>query len=382
MKKILYIVVILIVFFSCKEEKTDNTFKYQIVIDNIEKEVSFKEIVKEYQYIKLETNDECLLGDIKKMLFYKDRIYILSGGVYCFDMKGNFLFAINNKGMGPADYIRIDEMSIDADKIYLYDNLRWRILSFDCNSGILLGSFKLPYSVPQVVVVNNNLFIDRSHFENKYFKGNERIFVSRIDKPDQINRYFFPEKRFEIDAENQFAEYNGQVYFKDLFYNKIYKIHEDSIENLFSIDCERNNLSEEEINLLIEEGRFTSEAIRNKGKANNLKYLYENENFIISQLSLGDKITTIIFDKKSNKHIAFEEVKCELYQIPPVEFIAVYNDFFCKAVPAYVLYTNNQASKNRVILESSNPEYNNQKIYNSAQIQDNPIIAMYRFKSL
>ena len=369
---------------SCNEKNLVNTFKHNVVIDKIEKEVSFRQIVKEYKYIKLETNDQCLIGDIKKMLFYKDRIYILSGGVYCFDIKGHFLFAINKKGVGPSDYIRIDEMNIDDDKIYIYDNSQWRILSFNSNSGTFIRSFKLPYSVPLAVVVKSNLFIDRSHFQNKFVKGNERILVSNINKPDQIKRCFFPEKRFEVDAENQFSENNGQVYFIDPLYNKVYKIHPDSVENLFYIDGKKNNLSEKEIALLIDEGRFSSEAIRANGKASGLKYMYENKNFIISQLNVGNNIVTLLFEKKTNRHIVFENVKCELYQIPPVEIGAVYNDYFCKTVPAHILYTNNQVEKKKkkIILEPNNPEFKNQNIYNGAQLQDNPIIAMYRFKSL
>jgi len=221
MKKIFFVLLLLMVT-SCTNKKVEDAFRFNVFVDEIQEKVSFERIVDDYKYIKLETNDSCLLGDIKKVIFDNDRIYVLSGGVYCFDLKGNFLFAINRQGTGPSDYIRIDEMNIENGVIHIYDNARWRITSFSSNTGVFLNSKKLPYSVSQAVVVGGTLLMDGSHIPNKLVKGNERIFVSTILKPEKIERCFFPEKRYEINSENQFYESNGQVYFKDPFYNRVH----------------------------------------------------------------------------------------------------------------------------------------------------------------
>jgi hypothetical protein len=379
---------ILLLLFSCKKKNTEtstniaaeNGFKYEVVVDEFKDEVVFEDIVKDYKYIKLETNDECILDDIKKMLFYEDKIYILAGQVYCFDMNGNFLFALDKQGHGPGEYIRIDEMNINNDILYIYDNYSWKIFSFDIDSGSFLASYKLPYSIAKAVVIGDNLFADRRQFNNEFLKGNERVFISNINKPEKINYSFFPEKRFEISSKNQFYESNGQVFFSDPYFNKVYKLHSEFIENWYSVNCNNNNLTELEVANLVNNKRISTEEIRERGRAHFLEGVFESEDFIISQITLENTIVTLLFDKNTKNHIAYQNVKFSSFQIPPQEISAVYGDYFCKVLPAYIPDMNNQIYKKQMIYPQAGDV--NQEIYYGIQAEDNPVIVMFRFNSI
>lgn len=87
---------------SCTGNIKEKGTKYSVKIDEILDSIPFDSIVDSYKLIKLETLPNCLIGDVKQMLFDDELIYIVSEGLYCFDMKGKFIYAINQKGRGPG----------------------------------------------------------------------------------------------------------------------------------------------------------------------------------------------------------------------------------------------------------------------------------------
>ena len=111
LKKIFYLSAIFILFFiqnSCtnniKELKNINLSN----VNNLS-EISISHVVSHLEYVKLETNDSCLIGN--NFQLYADDQYIFSfssGQIYLFDRKdGHFVRAISKQGEGPGEYSRI-----------------------------------------------------------------------------------------------------------------------------------------------------------------------------------------------------------------------------------------------------------------------------------
>lgn len=133
------LVVITFLIFSCSKY-ADSEFEYHVTLDNIQDSLCMADIIDSVKYIKLETTDVRRVGNVRQTIVKNDRIYILSDGVFCFDMKGKFIFSINKKGHSRNEYIAINNMNIIDDTIYLYDNVLNKVLAFDSSNGEYVGN--------------------------------------------------------------------------------------------------------------------------------------------------------------------------------------------------------------------------------------------------
>lgn len=374
-----------IFLYSCIESQKNNTneqAKFSTEINKVSDMVNYADIVSECKLIKLETTPQSLLGDIEKLLIANDKIVILSNNIYCFDMKGNFLFALDKRGRGPMEFIRADDISISNNKLYLYDNSQWRILSFDINSGNHLKTYPLPYSVPRVEVVGDNMIVDRANFPSKLIKSNERIFISSLEKPQQVISTYFSEQEYEVETEQQFVGYNGVAYLSNPFRGKTYKIQVDSVENYFQVKGDKV-LTDNEIELLLERNSYFSDAVSLSGKIYGFERFYESNDFITCDFFMGDKKIHLVYDKTTGKNHIFTTVKRAYYQYPPTEFIGAYGDYFCKIINSETILMNNQVYlSDHKIDDSKLKTDSTYRTINSIMPEENPILALYKFKNI
>ncbi|GAB1402825.1 hypothetical protein MASR1M74_00030 [Lentimicrobium sp.] len=73
-----------------------------------------------FDFIKLETNDEAIFGNIERIIFYNDRIFILdsevAGKLLVFDRSGKYITTVGGKGKGPGEIIYPMDFYIDTLK--------------------------------------------------------------------------------------------------------------------------------------------------------------------------------------------------------------------------------------------------------------------------
>lgn len=367
--------ILLLIFSSCSRKTEDKqVFTFHPKINVVNKQVKFNDVVEDYKYIKLETNENCLIGKINQVLIYKEKIFILTEEIYCFNMDGKFLYSINKKGKGPTEFIRIYNFSIDKDMIYL--NSPRKIVCYDCNTGEFVKYYNLNIGARKLGVVGNNLYIDVLLIKSQTNKG--RIFISNIDNQNSI-KALFHEKKYELSVQNQFIGFNNNFYFIDPFLNQVYKIYDEKVESYIFFDFGDKNPTEAE-----NATRLANRSlIKNfSSKARQLENVYETPDFIMANIIVGSDGLVILYDKKSEKSITwtYKSFICEPYQIFIAEPHAVSEDYFCSVLSA-VNY-NKQTVKNSVIPEPSNPEFKKYSLMMNTDSQDNPIIALYKFKKL
>jgi hypothetical protein len=367
---------LVLISLSCSKKPGNNQgFTFQPRIDNLLKDFKFSDIVEEYKYIKLETNKNCLIGNVNQLLIYKGKIFILTEEIYCFDMEGKFLFSINKKGRGPSEFNKIYNFSIDEDKVYIND-LR-KILSFDCNTGEFLKSYKLEYLARKIGVAGNNLYNDLLPATPQTKNG--RIFMSNIENPKSITA-LFNEKKFEQSVHKQYTGYDKNFYFIDPYLNQVYKISDGKIVKYLFFDFGDKNPTEAENATRLANNKMYYVGFN---KAYQLENVYETPDFVMANIILMPDGLSILFDKNSNKSIAWNTSKD--YVVEPFQYAlndadAVYGDYFCKVLYADVF--NKNRINNNPILGPGNPEYNNYIKIKETDVLDNPIIAMFKFKRL
>jgi hypothetical protein len=138
----------------------DNIF--EVNIENLlrnKQAFILSQIASNIEYIKLETNDDCIIGNGKyfftdSLIFVSNRDHILK-----FSPDGRFLQKIGSPGRGPGeiDFIRI--MSIVPDKrlIVVQKNSEDKLLYFSFD-GTLVKTLNIPM-IYNVKVMNDGKFI-------------------------------------------------------------------------------------------------------------------------------------------------------------------------------------------------------------------------------
>jgi hypothetical protein len=381
-KSLLFLVSCLLVY-SCKDsETTGDQFTHEIKFDKIDPiTISFEELISDYKYIKLETTSESILDEPRQILIHSSRIIIVTKVIHCFDMQGNFLYTINSLGRGPGEFIQILNVSINEKDLFI-TSTKGQILVFDLITGKFKHDFNLGFSVAHCEVSKDYLYMDRKFFTNGSLENKGRIIISSISKP-QSEESFFEGEKYSVFVDKQFVGYNSAAYFIDPFYNEVFKLKDGSISNFAKFDFGDASPTDSEIQRNIEE-RITSKSVIRH--VSNISDVYETDDFIIANFIYKNKYS-VLYEKKTQKEILYNFYDpggfAEPYQIFPLTPMTVFEDYVCSMISTFVVSQIQQLMvKNRVKVDVSHPHFNEYSIIMNTQLNDNPIIALYKFNSI
>ena len=142
-KKTIFIISVLLIMVSCKSNKIDNIIKSDdcmklIIPENINNVLPIDSIFSNIRIVPLETNDNCLIGQIAKVEFYDDKIFLLDSfrKLLVFDINGKFLFNVGKVGRGPGEYPEIRDFDLDENG-NIYVLTYQKILQFSKNGKYL-----------------------------------------------------------------------------------------------------------------------------------------------------------------------------------------------------------------------------------------------------
>lgn len=132
-------------------------------------EIKASDLIESYTYIPLETRNESLMGYIRKIIFYKNKIYIRdveTKMVYIFDQSGRYLNKVGRKGDGPGEFSDLlYGMVIDpfTDRLLVYDQGKRKM-----NYFTLEGNYLFNRDVPMIldgnfVIMSSNRILVSNH---------------------------------------------------------------------------------------------------------------------------------------------------------------------------------------------------------------------------
>jgi hypothetical protein len=134
-------------------------------IINLNKELS--EIIDTVIYIPLETNKECLIGRIDKIIQHNNVFYIcdrITNTLFLFDKNGKFKSKYNKIGRGPYEYLSLEDIDVDLDGFcYLLDNGKIIVLEPDLNGS---KEIKLSTRSHRLAVFNDMYAVTGIHFRH------------------------------------------------------------------------------------------------------------------------------------------------------------------------------------------------------------------------
>ena len=225
MKNIIISILLLCVYFtSCRKgEHSDLSLKYYNVekaIDAVPKDLCLDSISSEMSIIPLETSDDILIMEIRRIYFYHDLLFIVhtnSNRCSVFDLKGKYLYDIGSRGNGPGEFTGVDFLFFSVDNVGIFDFLQRKILYYSINGKFESEVHMFSY-LRFIEKINENTFVgimatSVSEYNNRiiYFnmEGNviDSLQYSTILKPtpgtffaDDTNLFTYKNNHFFVEG--------------------------------------------------------------------------------------------------------------------------------------------------------------------------------------
>lgn len=341
----------------------------------------FSQKICNVRYVPLKTSEP--IGIIEKIIIYEDKIYVLDAQkaecIFIFDMKGNLLRTLNDKGRGPKEYLGLEDMSIDKVRreLIINDRLMGGLLHFTLEGDFIKKSKSCPkadFFVKNGVVTSHitQTLPDKGEFQVAVSVGDSILFrgfpVCPIQRQQGASRIFFMDNCDQVLCIPPSSDTVYQFISDSVYKAKYVLNHNKSIWEYKDVELtskEYNNLIKTSGYSLIH-GTFL--------EVDSLLYfsMEKSENGILL-------IKSYFYDKRKGKAYEVMENKIDVNGVLPHKPITVYENSVCGIVQSYFL----EAVKN--VLDTSSFQENrlNEDIKNVLkhwEMESDPVLVLYEFK--
>jgi hypothetical protein len=264
-------------------------------------------------YIPLQTTSECLIGEITKLIYTDQYIYIwdvISNKLYQFDTTGQFMRQIGQMGEGPNRYVKICAFDVNKENgnISIYCERKTSIIEYNCNGEI-------------VKVEKTGLVIsDFAYYKDHYLFYCNRFYNEPIFKKTYPIQYRLVSFRNNVINE-QYLEYKYRDYLSNTVYssnrigfymlneylmlvepqtNIIYKIEQNKVVPVYALDFGKYNMPFDIFSTEISNKEIDALSSANLCRLFNF---YETDDLIYIRCSINDPLFSSIYLKKTGEVI-------------------------------------------------------------------------------
>lgn len=179
-------------------------------------------------FVKLETNDENLIGEVSNIFFDDSLMFIVdkynTKSIFIFDMNGNYISKISNFGNGPGEYSMIYNCFIlkKEKRIVVVDTPQQKNISYSY-SGDYISEEKSPFSIINCEYLESGNKV----FYNSQFKQNDNHVLIITDKDNNIIYSAceeFKSDRFVMNEPFKFWKYGDELFFHPNFSDTLFVI--------------------------------------------------------------------------------------------------------------------------------------------------------------
>lgn len=314
---------ILILNLSCKQEKTSNTSHFVINTEFTGKEhIKLSDFVESIEITPLETNQDCLVESIGKLIQYNNFYYIASTSnvinkILIFDKKGKFIYKLDKRGIGPNEYIDIRDFDvINNDKLVIISRSNPGIYIYDIQKDSCILHKNIDIYPNNILTKENYFYImnNGTKFQNEV---NDLIF--KYDKQANFVNSFFNVKKEILNIISNIApltslsSYDDDIYFNYPFCNTVHKIKGTDISTEYELDfgskCIPINKLETTNNILDIEKYIK----KNQGLYSLIYYAINSHYSLFTFYDYQLYGYILLHDKNNNKSLLAHEIIDDLY---------------------------------------------------------------------
>lgn len=153
-----------------------------------------------FEAIKLETNKDCIIGEVTKMVFRHDTVFIVdnvSKSIFLFNDKGKFLSKICRAGRGRQEYLDLEDVFICDDHILVLDNYQFKVCCYDLN-GNYRYSFDSKEGI-EIMECDGKIFVYSTG--GSVWKNHKMV---ELDTAGHFISYYLKAKKDEDNIDNSY----------------------------------------------------------------------------------------------------------------------------------------------------------------------------------
>lgn len=304
---------------------TDSVNTTIIKVDEPLSFINASDLIKEVIFIPLETTPEALIAFYIKVLIYRDKIYILDNltgaGLYIYDINGNFLKKLGEKGGGPQDFGHPSSFNIasNGDYLVMYDNWKRQMMYYDLDGNFLKKTNVLFRQFPMFGILPSNTIVSvtgkiNGNFHLGDYEKFRLIFSDTLGHIHKFGFDFDDNINLLVGWSGIFCS-NDELLFYQQYTNSIYSVMDTIIREKYRIDCSR--FSQFDLNKISQFDNVDDFDKYWYQKANLNPYIGENSSHLFFIVNDKYEKYKYFYDKRSKKHIGFKEMNFD-------------NDFFCE----------------------------------------------------
>ena len=326
----------------------------RIIVDELPQNTfSFFDVIEEYQFIKLETVENALIGRIHKVILVNERIYILdlmsAKGIYSFDIEGRFISKIGNYGRGPGEWIAPQDIAFHTDNqtliVYCSNTRKLIFYSID---GDFIEEIHLGLTFKSMEYINQDTIIAFSHGVYNHLQdyGELPFDLIAFDTKIQIKHTQFLNHteagigKTVMTMNNYFTKSDSGIFLNWFFNDTIYFIENHCLyaKPFLYLDFGKKRFTKHELSNL--SGLEIMERISEDRNRAIIRPVHVSDDLILIEFAAGiakenpDDNYRILFNLKTGEKLKFKDlVYCNSFKWKTP--IGVSNDFFVNTIYPY-----------------------------------------------
>jgi len=295
---ILVFVNITLLFLGCKNNQqisSQSSELHKIIINTVSKSSRNPlETLVLSKKIKLETNANCLIGNIKSIKIINSNVFILQStsaqtSLLRFDSSGSFINKIANYGRGPGEILDIRDYIIEGSLIEILTNLKISLYTID--GEFVKEVLRTPF--PGVGFFKQNGYYYIFHSVLKPYT------ITKLNSKGSIITYFLQNKYIDaISGNDKVNTFKDNISLFSAVRDTIYCFADDNINPLVILDT-KNMLSASKAYKKSKDAMMFIDELNNKNDYCTINNYFENENLIIIIFYYKRKGYLSIYNKKT-----------------------------------------------------------------------------------
>ena len=237
--------------------------------------------IKGYEVVKLETKSDAIIGNIKKVIFGDNKIFVLgdspSQAVFIYDMEGHFINKISRRGNGENEYARLADICYDkqTNSLILLAHIPSRLFVYDTKGETLKQSLTLDRSFVKIETDGKSFMA----YQGNVTQGDDKNNVCKLSKDGKIEDSWFPinEKWESVNKDDVYplsCSVNKRIYFMEPFHRTVYSYDKAAFLPLFSLDFGTHNCPEQYV-----ESYEEYDKNKNQDYVYDIRAFYETKNY-------------------------------------------------------------------------------------------------------
>lgn len=318
-----------------------------------------KELFDRKEIIELEFCDDCIIGEVQKIITDKTGIYVLdktiAKSLKKFDWNGKLIYSIDESGNGLGKYVLPFDFDLGEDKVIILDVNQRKMLFFNSELGTFENEERLgEFQAVSFAILENQTYayhLDGRDFgPGKHFLGLISGPEIQLESPNWI--YDFGNSDY-MTVDQEFSKGINGVLFAKSMNDTIYSVDNQGFTPRYYLNFGDKSLSDEIRDADILESR---QKIMTEWPYFHWGRIFENKQklFFLWSGDLGEKNLSF-FDKKLSE-----------------TFLIKGDDFF----PDKIFHLD----ESKIMFYITPEEYLENNIEDLTKEYKNPVIVSYRFK--